>query len=368
MKKRLVALSLGLVASFSVLAQDNVGIGTNTPNPSAVLDVNATNKGMLVPRLTSAQRTAIVNPANSLLVYDTDVECFYYFKTSTGWENLCEGIVGPQGPAGPQGAPGVAGPQGAQGLQGPAGPAGPQGPQGDPGVAGPAGPQGPTGATGPAGPAGPQGPQGPQGDQGVAGPQGPTGATGPAGPVGPQGPQGPQGDQGVAGPQGPTGATGPQGIQGVAGPQGPQGPSGIIERYHRYGTSGRLNVTSTALTVQPGLSQTFTLAAPATVIVWATIGGRNTTTTSGAYSTVDMVIFHNNNFLPNGGWNRFSIVNPSSANGFSTCAINTILTLPAGTHTIDLRTSRAFGNVSVDIGGNSALDTNPGELTLLIIQ
>lgn len=187
MKKRLVALSLGLVASFSVLGQDNVGIGTNTPNPSAVLDVNATNKGMLVPRLTSAQRSAIVNPANSLLVYDTDVECFYYFKTSSGWENLCEGIVGPQGPAGPQGAPGVAGPQGPQGNPGVAGPAGPQGPQGDPGVAGPSGPQGPQGDPGVAGPAGPQGPAG------ATGPAGPTGATGPAGATGPVGPQGPAG-------------------------------------------------------------------------------------------------------------------------------------------------------------------------------
>jgi hypothetical protein len=167
MKKQLLALSFGLLATTALFAQDNVGIGTTTPHPSAVLDVNATNKGMLVPRLTTTQRTAIVNPANSLLVYDTDVECFFYFKTSTGWENLCEGIVGPQGPAGPQGEPGVAGPQGLQG------PAGPQGPQGDPGVAG---------AQGPAGP------QGPQGDPGVAGPAGPTGATGPQGPQGPAGP------------------------------------------------------------------------------------------------------------------------------------------------------------------------------------
>ena len=132
-----------LLAVSTSMAQNNVGIGTNTPEASAVLDVESNNKGLLVPRMTSAQRIAIGSPANSLLVYDTDVECFFYFKTSTGWENLCEGIVGP---AGPQGPAGPAGADGATGPQGPAGPAGATGPQG---------PAGPTGATGPQGPAGP---------------------------------------------------------------------------------------------------------------------------------------------------------------------------------------------------------------------
>lgn len=44
----------------------------STANSSAVLDVRSTTKGMLPPRMTTAQRTAITSPATGLLVYDTD--------------------------------------------------------------------------------------------------------------------------------------------------------------------------------------------------------------------------------------------------------------------------------------------------------
>lgn len=50
-------------------AQQNVGIGTTTPNASAALDVSSNNKGILIPRLDSAQRVAISNPAEGLMVY-----------------------------------------------------------------------------------------------------------------------------------------------------------------------------------------------------------------------------------------------------------------------------------------------------------
>jgi len=42
------------------------------PDNSAILDVKSTTKGLLVPRMTAVQRTAIVNPATGLLVYQTD--------------------------------------------------------------------------------------------------------------------------------------------------------------------------------------------------------------------------------------------------------------------------------------------------------
>lgn len=50
----------------------SVGIGTNSPNSSAVLDLSATNQGFLLPRLTTAQRNAIVSPASGLAIYNTD--------------------------------------------------------------------------------------------------------------------------------------------------------------------------------------------------------------------------------------------------------------------------------------------------------
>ena len=328
--KSLLFIALG--TNSMLFAQNNVGIGTTTPNPNAILEMQSTNQGVLVPRITTAQRLAIAGPSEGLLVFDIDFDCFFFYEaTSATWSNLCNA-----GPAGPTGA------------------------------AGPAGPAGPTGATGPAGAAGidgidcwdlnANGVNDPAEDINSDGFYNGLDCTGPAGAVGATGPAGPAGAAGATGPAGAAGAT------------GPQGPSGVINRYHVYGTAGRLAVTSTTHTVQPGLTQTFTLTAPATVIVWATIGARTTSSTSGQYANVDMVIYLNGAFLPTGGWNRFAVVNPSFANSFNTCAINTTLTLPAGTHTIDLRTARTAGNSSVDIGGNAAIDTNPGELTILILN
>ena len=61
LKLSLYALVLGLTTS-AVFSQNNVGIGTTTPNPNAALDIQSTNQGVLVPRLTTAQRTAIATP------------------------------------------------------------------------------------------------------------------------------------------------------------------------------------------------------------------------------------------------------------------------------------------------------------------
>lgn len=70
-----------LILTTNVFAQ--VGIGTVTPNASSVLDVTSTTQGMLTPRMTTAQRTAIASPADGLMVYDTDLKAFHYYNSST---------------------------------------------------------------------------------------------------------------------------------------------------------------------------------------------------------------------------------------------------------------------------------------------
>src|SRR3954453_24137480 len=58
-----------------------VGLGTAAPNASAVLDINSTTKGVLLPRMTGTQRAAIATPANGLLVYQTDgTPGLYYYN------------------------------------------------------------------------------------------------------------------------------------------------------------------------------------------------------------------------------------------------------------------------------------------------
>ena len=62
-----------LTSCFSSWSQ-GVGINENgsNPNPSAILDIESTNKGLLPPRMTSAQMNAIPNPAIGLIVFCTD--------------------------------------------------------------------------------------------------------------------------------------------------------------------------------------------------------------------------------------------------------------------------------------------------------
>jgi hypothetical protein len=70
-----------IVNAFHLNAQ--TGIGTTTPNASARLEVAATDKGFLLPRMTAAQRGLIPSPANGLLVYQTDATNGFYVNTGT---------------------------------------------------------------------------------------------------------------------------------------------------------------------------------------------------------------------------------------------------------------------------------------------
>lgn len=71
---------------FSAASQ-NVGIGTSTPDATAQLEISSNNKGMLIPRLTTAQRDAIVNPANGLMIYNSSLNQ-YNFYNGTRWQNV----------------------------------------------------------------------------------------------------------------------------------------------------------------------------------------------------------------------------------------------------------------------------------------
>ena len=63
----------------------NVGIGTTSP--SAPLEVSSTTGGVIMPRMTTTQRTAISSPTPGEMVYDTDLNKFYGY-TNTGWVAL----------------------------------------------------------------------------------------------------------------------------------------------------------------------------------------------------------------------------------------------------------------------------------------
>lgn len=80
MKIRIIVL---LLMSISISSFAQIGIGTTLPDASAVLDMTSTTQGVLIPRMTTAQRTAITSPAIGLQVYDTDTNAVWLYNGAT---------------------------------------------------------------------------------------------------------------------------------------------------------------------------------------------------------------------------------------------------------------------------------------------
>ena len=79
MKSRLLPLIVLVFFSFFTLKTNaQVGINTTAPDASSALDIQSTEAGLLIPRMTTAERDAITDPANALLVFDTDLNGYYF--------------------------------------------------------------------------------------------------------------------------------------------------------------------------------------------------------------------------------------------------------------------------------------------------
>jgi streptogramin lyase len=87
MKNILLITALLIFEGNINFAQIGVNASNTPPNTSAMLDVSSTTKGVLIPRMTTAQKNAIPSKSESLMVYDTDVKQFSYW-TGTTWVNF----------------------------------------------------------------------------------------------------------------------------------------------------------------------------------------------------------------------------------------------------------------------------------------
>jgi len=88
MKKVLLCAAF-IAASFTSIAQ--IGVGTTSPKASAALDIESTTKGLLLPRLTAAQRDAIVSPVAGLAVYCIDCASGELsFFNGSNWSGVSE--------------------------------------------------------------------------------------------------------------------------------------------------------------------------------------------------------------------------------------------------------------------------------------
>ncbi|RKM82876.1 hypothetical protein D7030_12015 [Flavobacteriaceae bacterium AU392] len=293
--KQKIALILIIVLSICASnAQVKIGDNPNTINSSSLLELQSSDKVLVVTRISNAEMNALA-PLNGALVYNTDENCLFQFSNNS-WVSLCSNIMSGgtiltgagittitgtgttidpyiitstevdgsltnelqtisingqdltlSNGGGTITIPTSVGPQGPIGLTGATGPQGPAGNDGADGADGAVGPQGPIGLTGATGPQGPAGNDGADGADGAVGPQGPIGLTGATGPQGPAGNDGADGADGAVGPQGPiglTGATGPQGpdgndgADGADGAVGPQGPIGLTGATGPQGPAG----------------------------------------------------------------------------------------------------------------------------------
>lgn len=78
---------------FRFKTSGQMGIGVINPNASALLELSSTNRGFLLPRMTSTQASAIASPAEGLLLYVTDTNATFTSKgwwgyNGTAWEKL----------------------------------------------------------------------------------------------------------------------------------------------------------------------------------------------------------------------------------------------------------------------------------------
>jgi len=88
MKNNIIVAIIALFTSFSVMAQMAVNTSGSVANASAMLDVSSTSKGILVPRMTAAQRGLISSPATGLMVFQTDSPTGYYYYNGAGWKQV----------------------------------------------------------------------------------------------------------------------------------------------------------------------------------------------------------------------------------------------------------------------------------------
>lgn len=100
MKKLILSF---LLLSCSIYLHAQVGIGTETPNASAILDVTSTSQGVLLPRMTTTQRDAIASPAAGLFIFNTTSNNLNMFNGGIWYEfstTATQGLVATMDTAG----------------------------------------------------------------------------------------------------------------------------------------------------------------------------------------------------------------------------------------------------------------------------
>lgn len=76
-------MAIMAVFSFRAISQVAINADASKPHASAILDISSTSRGLLVPRMTQAQRNAIALPATGLMLFQSDITPGYFFNAGT---------------------------------------------------------------------------------------------------------------------------------------------------------------------------------------------------------------------------------------------------------------------------------------------
>jgi hypothetical protein len=79
---------MSLLIAGTTVSFGQVGIGTDSPDETAILELQSTEKGFLPSRMTTVQRDAITGQAEGLMIYNLDVHCLQYWN-ATEWIGMC---------------------------------------------------------------------------------------------------------------------------------------------------------------------------------------------------------------------------------------------------------------------------------------
>ena len=91
--KLVIIISSMVLMSAQMNGQVGIGANTFTPDNSALLELQSTNSGLLLPRMTTAQRNAISNPAQSLIIYNLTTKCVEIYE-SNQWQAIWCDCIG----------------------------------------------------------------------------------------------------------------------------------------------------------------------------------------------------------------------------------------------------------------------------------
>lgn len=83
---RVFLLTICIFAIYTNSFSQNVGIGTNTPNPNSALEISDSTRGIIIPRMDSTKRKLIPNIVG-MLVYDSSYKSFWY-NNGSGWFSI----------------------------------------------------------------------------------------------------------------------------------------------------------------------------------------------------------------------------------------------------------------------------------------